>query len=152
MQVILLDDIKGVGKKGQILNASDGYARNFLLPKGLALEANKKNLNELEQKKNSDDKKRRDELAAAMELKAEIEKAPVKIEVQAGASGKLFGAVTNKEIGQALEDQHGIVVDKKKIVIKKAFNSVGEYDADVKIHPKVSAKLQIIIADNKECE
>ena len=150
MQVILLEDIKGVGKKGQILNASDGHARNYLLPKGLALEANKKNLNELDQKQKSDDKKRRDELAAAIELKDNIEKAPVKIEVQAGASGKLFGAVTNKEVGQALEDQHGIVIDKKKIFIKKAFNSVGEYDADVKLHPKVSAKLQIIITDNKE--
>jgi len=145
MQVILLEDIKGVGKKGQVLNASDGYARNFLLPKGLALEANKKNLDDLDRKQKSDESKRKQEHEEALALKDEIEKDSVKIEVQAGASGKLFGAVTNKEVAAALEAQRGIAIDKKKIDIKKAYNSVGEYTADVKLHPKVVAKLAVII-------
>jgi len=152
MQVILLEDIKGVGKKGQILNASDGYARNFLLPKGLALEANKKNLSELEQKQKSDENKKKQEHEAAADLKDEIEKEPVKIEVQAGASGKLFGAVTNKELAASLEAQRNISIDKKKIDIKKAFNSVGEYTADVKLHPKVTAKLTVIISDSAKSD
>ena len=151
MKVILLEDIKGVGKKGQILNASDGHARNFLLPKGLALEATKQNLDALERKQKSDESKRRQELEQATALREEIESEPVKIEVQAGASGKLFGAVTNKEIASTLETQRKISIDKKKIEIKKAFNSVGEYTADVRLHPNVVAKLVVIIADsNKE--
>jgi len=149
MQVILLEDIKGVGKKGQIINASDGHARNYLLPKGLAMEANKKNLTELEQRQKADENKRKQELEAAMALRDEIEKEPVKIEVQAGASGKLFGAVTNKELAVSLEAQRNISIDKKKIDIKKAFNSVGEYTADVKLHPKVTAKLSVIISESK---
>jgi len=148
MQVILLEDIKGVGKKGQVINASDGHARNYLLPKGLAMEANKKNMTELEQKQKSVENKKQQEHEAAMALRDDIEKAPVKIEVQAGASGKLFGAVTNKEIAGALETQRNISIDKKKIDIKKAFNAVGEYTADVKLHPKVVAKLAVIIGDS----
>jgi len=148
MKVILLEDIKGVGKKGEIINASDGHARNFLLPKGMALEANKKNLDELERKQKSDESKRKQELEQATALKDEIEKESVKIEVQAGASGKLFGAVTNKEIAASLEAQRNISVDKKKIDIKKAFNSVGEYVADVRLHPNVVAKLSVVIADS----
>jgi len=150
MKVILLEDIKGVGKKGQIINASDGHARNFLLPKGMALEANKKNLDELERKQKSDEAKRLQEFEQASALKDEIEKEPVTIEVQAGASGKLFGAVTNKEIGAALEAQRSIVIDKKKIEIKKAFNSVGEYEADIRLHPKVVAKLSVVIKDSSK--
>ena len=145
MQVILLEDIKGVGKKGQVIKASDGHARNYLLPKGLAMEANKKNLTDLENKQKSDENKRRQEHEAAMALRDEIEKESIKIEVQAGASGKLFGAVTNKEIAAALEVQRNITIDRKKIDIKKAFNSVGEYTADVKLHPKVTAKLAVVI-------
>ena len=150
MKVILLEDIKGVGKKGQILNASDGHARNFLLPKGLAMEATKQNLDALERKQKSDANKRQQELEQATALRDEIEKEPVKIEVQAGASGKLFGAVTNKEIAASLEAQRSISVDKKKIDIKKAFNSVGEYTADVRLHPNVVAKLTVIIADSSK--
>ena len=148
MKVILLEDIKGVGKKGDVINASDGHARNFLLPKGLAVEANKKNMDDLDRKQKADDSKRQQDLDDANALRDEIEKEAVKIEVQAGASGKLFGAVTNKEIGAALEAQRNITIDKKKIDIKKAFNSVGEYVADVRLHPKVVAKLDVIIVDS----
>jgi large subunit ribosomal protein L9 len=150
MKVILLEDIKGVGKKGQLLDASDGYARNFLLPKGLALEANKKNMNEYEQKQSSDANRRVQELAAANELKAQIEKESITVAVKAGASGKLFGTVTNKEIAAVLEESRGITIDRKKIVLKQAIKSVGEYTADVKLHPKVSAKLSVNIIEDKD--
>ncbi|MDR2899166.1 MAG: 50S ribosomal protein L9 [Clostridiales bacterium] len=150
MKVILLEDIKDVGKKGQLLEASDGYSRNYLLPKGLALEANKKNMNEYEQKQQSTIIKQRNELDAANNLRAEIEKEAINIEVNAGASGKLFGTVTNKEVAVVLEEKRGLTIDRKKIVLKQAIKSVGEYTAEIKLHPKVNAKLQINITESKD--
>ncbi|MBE6012650.1 50S ribosomal protein L9 [Anaeropeptidivorans aminofermentans] len=149
MKVILLEDIKGVGKKGEILEASEGYARNFLLPRKLAIEANKQNVLELEAKKKSEENKRQAELDAAREMKEILENLSIDLYVKAGESGKLFGSVTNKEIAQALEEQKNIQIDRKKISIRN-IKSVGEEKADIKLHPKVSAQLKLNILGLKD--
>lgn len=146
MQVILLEDIKGVGKKGQLIEASAGHARNFLLPKKLAVEANKDNLNKLENKRKSDEVKRVHELEAAIALKAQLEQTPIKISVKTGESGKIFGSVTNKEIGAALEEQTKIVIDKKKIILDTPIKTLGEHTVDIKLHTDVTAKLNVQIS------
>lgn len=150
MKVILLADIKGVGKKGEILEASDGYARNFLLPRKLGLEANKQNLNELELKKKSEEHKKQNELDAARALQGEIEKITVKLAVKIGGSGKLFGTVTNKEIAAALKEQSGIEIDRKKISLKENIKTAGDTEAEIKLHPKVTAVLKISIEEAKD--
>lgn len=147
MKVILLEDIKGVGKKEQIVNASEGYAKNFLFPKNLALEATPNNLRQLENKKKAEEAKRQEELEACQALAAKINELTVKISVKTGDNGKLFGSVTNKEIGASLKEQFDIDVDKKKIVLNDAIKSVGEKTVDIKLHPKVTAKLKVMISE-----
>lgn len=143
MQVILLEDIKGVGKKGQLIEASAGHARNFLLPKKLAVEANKENLNKLEAKRKSDESKRVHELEAAIALKAQLEQTPIRISVKTGEGGKIFGSVTNKEISVAVEEQTKIAIDKKKIILDAPIKTLGEHTVDVKLHTDVTAKLNV---------
>lgn len=143
MQVILLEDIKGVGKKGQLIEASAGHARNFLLPKKLAVEANKENLNKLEAKRKSDESKRVHELEAAIALKAQLEQTPIRISVKTGEGGKIFGSVTNKEISAAVEEQTKIAIDKKKIILDAPIKTLGEHTVDVKLHTDVTAKLNV---------
>ena len=147
MKVILLEDVKSVGKKGEIVNASEGYAKNFLIPRKLGVEANASNMNDIKLKKQSEDKRKAEELAAAKELKNKIEEKTVKIPVKTGENGKLFGSVTNKEIAVALEEQAGIKVDKKKIVLDDQIKMVGEKTVVVKIHPQVSAELKVAIIE-----
>ncbi len=147
MKVILLEDIKGVGKKDQIIEASDGYARNFLFPKKLALEATKANLNMLDKKQKVLKEKAQKELEDAKALAADIYKLRIIVNVKTGENGKLFGSVTNKEIAQALLTQKGIDIDKKKIVINDPIKSVGEKEVDVKLHPEVTAKLMVEIVE-----
>ncbi|MCL2610965.1 MAG: 50S ribosomal protein L9 [Defluviitaleaceae bacterium] len=141
MKVILLEDVKGVGKKDQIINASDGYVNNFLFPKKLALEATDINLKRLEAQK----KKEQDELTRLFEearaLKAKIEETSVLIKAKAGDSGKLFGAITNKEVAEKLKEQ-GFTIDKKKIELKD-IKHIGEFSATIKLHPKVQASLKV---------
>jgi large subunit ribosomal protein L9 len=146
MKVILLQDVKGVGKKDQIVNASEGYAKNFLFPKNLALEANTGNMKQLDNKKKAEAAKAQEELENAQALAVEIEKMDVKVEVKIGENGKLFGAVTNKEIGAAIKEQYGMDIDKKKIVLADSIKTTGEKEASVKLHPKVSAKLKITVS------
>ena len=145
MQVILLEDIKGVGKKGQLINASDGHARNYLLPRKLAVEATKGNLNELEARKKSEANKAQNALNTAQKLAKEIAEKSVKIAVKTGENGKLFGSVTNKEIAAALAEQAGLTIDKKKIAIPEPFKTTGEKTVDIKLHPKVTAQLTVTI-------
>ncbi len=145
MKVILLEDIKGVGKKGELLNASDGHARNYLIPRKLAVEATKTNLNELNLKQKSEEHKKEVELQAAKDLGQTLEQKTVKIAVKIGDNGKLFGSVTNKEIAAALEAQEGIKIDKKKITIVDPIKTVGEKEADIKLHPKVTVKLKVVV-------
>ena len=117
MKLILLEDVKGVGKKGDIVNKNDGYAINFLIPKKLAVEATNANLNDLELKKKSEAKRKKEELEEAQRLGAELNDKVVKVKVKAGENGKVFGSVTNKEIASALLEQTGIDIDKKTAVM-----------------------------------
>lgn len=149
MKVILLEDIKGVGKKDQIVNASDGYARNFLFAKNKALEATPNNLKQLEHKKKAEEAKKAEEYAKAKELGDKLNEITVTVSVKTGNNGKLFGAVTNKEIAAALKAQHNIDVDKKKIVVEDSIKAIGEKTVDVKLHSKVTAKLTVKIVELK---
>lgn len=145
MKVILLQDIKGVGKKDQIINANDGYAKNFLFPRKLAVEAGDNNLKHLDNKKKAEAAQAQALLEEAQALGKKIEAATVKIPVKIGENGKLFGAVTNKEIAAALKAQ-GLDIEKKKIAAE-AIKTLGEKTVTVKLHPKVSASLKVIVEE-----
>lgn len=147
MKVILLADVKGVGKKGQEINASDGYARNFLIPKKLGIEANASNLNDIKLKKQADDQKRAEELEAAKKTKELLESKEVKVSVKTGENGKLFGSVTNKEIAQAIEEASNVKIDKKKVVLDEQIKMVGSRTVPVKLHPQVTAEVKVTIAE-----
>ncbi len=147
MKVILLEDVKSIGKKGQLVNASEGYAKNFLFPKKLAVEATKANMNELELKKKAEDKRKQQELMEARDLAKQIEEKGIKIAVKTGENGKLFGSVTNKEIAIAMEEQTGLKIDKKKIVLNDAIKMVGQRHVSVKLHPEVTAELTVEIVE-----
>jgi large subunit ribosomal protein L9 len=149
MQVILLQDVKGTGKKGQIINVSDGHAKNFLIPKKLAAEATKTNVTELENKKKSAEKKRQSEVTAAQELGAKIEKAVVKIPMKVGEGGKMYGSVSTKEIAEALARQTGIEIDKKKIVLSEPVKSLGEKQVTIKLYAEISTQLTFEIVEEK---
>ena len=143
MKVILLDNIKGVGKKDDIINANDGYARNFLFPKKLAIEANTDNLNKLKAKKDSNDRKKGIEEQAARELANRLKEMVLIIKAKVGENGKLFGGVTSKEISENLEKMHDIKVDKKKIELQETIKTVGIYTVDIKLFEGITAKLKV---------
>ena len=146
MKVILLNDVKGVGKKDQIINANDGYARNFLLPKGLAVEANNSNLSRLKAKQDSKAFKKEEDKKEAIALKERLEKITLKIEVKAGENGKIFGGVTAKEISDKLRTVHNIEIDKKKIELKETIKTVGRFNVTLRLFEGVvgSLKLEIV--------
>lgn len=143
MKVILLDDIKGVGKKDQLIDAADGYARNFLFPKKLALEATKDNMARLAAAQKAALDKKRKEAEEAMALKAQLEGKLIKIEVKKGESGRLFGSVTNKEIAEALAQQEGFQIDRKRILLDDPIKSTGPRQVDVKLYTDIVAKITI---------
>lgn len=147
MKLILLEDVKSVGKKGDLVNASEGYAKNFLLPRKLAVEATKANLNEYELKQKADAKRRQEELEKAQETAAALKDKVVTIKVKTGGNGKLFGSVTNKEVADAIVEQTKLDIDKKKVSIGDPIKMVGERTAAVKLHPKVSAEVTIKIEE-----
>lgn len=149
MKVILLEDVKGVGKKDQIINANDGYVKNFLLPKKLAVLADKNNLTKMDNIKKIEDAKKQEEYDNAVAMGKEIEAKNIKINVKLGSNGKLFGTVTNKEIAAALKEQSKIDVDKKKIILSQPIKTLGEKEVSVKLHPKVTATLKVTIAEQK---
>ena len=146
MKLILLEDVKGVGKKGDVVNKNDGYALNFLIPKKLAVEATKSNINDLELKKKADERRKKEEYEEAKELGEKLKDKIVKVSVKAGENGKVFGSVTNKEISAALLQQTGIDIDKKKITFNDPINMVGRRTVKVKLHPKVTVELTVEIA------
>ena len=146
MKVILLEDIKGVGKKGTVYNAAEGYARNYLFPRKLAIEANKANMNELELKRKAESNRAQKERDAADKLGSLIREATVVVKVKAGEKGKLFGSVTNREIAQALYEQTDISIDKKKITLSEPIKTTGNFTVDVKLHSNVTEKLTIIVS------
>jgi large subunit ribosomal protein L9 len=145
MEVILLEDVKTLGKKGQIVKINDGYARNFVLPKKLGLEATPKNLNDLKLEKARQAKLEAEELAAAKELAGRIEACKVKLSIKTGEGGKTFGAVSSKEIAAAMKEQNGIDIDKKKLKLDESIKSVGTYEVPVKLHKEVTAKLKVTV-------
>lgn len=145
MKVILKQDIKGVGKKDQIINAADGYARNYLLPKKLAVPADQGNMNNLKAKNESIAYKKGEDLKEAKELAEKMKKLTVKIKVKAGENGKLFGAVTAKEISEALKKDFNIDVDKKKILLNESIKTAGTTRVDVKLNEGVMANVLIMV-------
>lgn len=145
MKVVLLADVKGQGKKGELVNVSDGYARNFLFPKKLAMEANAKILNELKNKNEAEQFKKAEDKKAAIAISEKIKDIVVKFKSTGGADGKLYGAVTAKDISDKLAADFGISVDKRKIVVSDTIKNVGEYILDVKLYPEISAKLKVIV-------
>ena len=145
MKVILLDNVKGVGKKDEIINANDGYARNFLFPKGLAVEANNSNLIKLKAKQDSKAFKKGEDKKEALNIKEQIEKITLKIEVKAGENGKIFGGVTSKEIAEQLKKQCNIELDKKKIDLKDTIKTVGIFTVDIKLFEGIVGKLKLEI-------
>ena len=147
MKLILTQDVKGQGKKDQVINVSDGYARNFLLPKGLAVPADAKAMNEIKGKEESRIHKIETEKAAAKETAAKLEKITVKITGQAGADGRLYGSVTAKDIAEALEKQHGIVIDKRKLTLSEAIKSFGTYNTEVKLYTEITGKVKVVVSD-----
>ncbi|HHV29551.1 50S ribosomal protein L9 [Acetivibrio mesophilus] len=145
MKVILKQDVKGLGKKESLVDVSDGYARNFLLPKGLAVEANATNMNIMQSKKEAEKNKKDRELAQAKELADKIKKIVVTLKAKAGENGKLFGSMTSKDVSDYLKKQHNLDIDKKKINLPDSMKALGTYEADVKLYPGVSAKLTVKI-------
>ncbi|KAB3532191.1 50S ribosomal protein L9 [Alkaliphilus serpentinus] len=147
MKVILLQDVKGQGKKGDVVNASDGYARNFLLPKGLAVEASTGNMKTLDQQKKAEAQKKEKELENAKELAEKIEKLSVEIKAKAGEGGRLFGSVTTKEITEVLEKTHKIKIDKRKMLLNEPIRELGAKIIEIKLHPKVVGKLKVNVTE-----
>lgn len=147
MKVILLKNEKKLGKKGEVIEASEGYARNYLLPKKIGIEATAQNLNDLKLHKNKEDKIAREQLEAAKELAARIEEKAVVIKMKAGEGGRVFGAVSSKEIAQEYKNQNQIDLDKKKIQLQDSIKSFGTYEVPVKLHPQVTGKLIVKVVE-----
>ena len=145
MIVILMKDVKGSGKAGDVVKVSDGYARNMLLPKGLAKEATEGNIRSLEKKKAIAAEKLEEQKAAAKEMAAKLEKITLKIESKGGDSGKLFGSITSKDIAEALEKQEGMKIDKKKIEMKTPIKQAGETEVTLKLFTEISAQLKVSV-------
>ena len=147
MKVILLQDVKSLGKKGEIVNVNDGYARNFILPKKLGVEATGKNLNDLKLQKNNEKKVAQENLDAAKKLAAELAEGKVELAIKVGEGGRAFGSVSSKEIAVAVKEQMNLEVDKKKIQLKEAIKSLGTHVVAVKLHPEVTAELKVSVKE-----
>ncbi|MGN0374061.1 MAG: 50S ribosomal protein L9 [Butyrivibrio sp.] len=147
MKIILLQDVKTLGKKGQTVDVSDGYARNFILPKKLGIEANARNLNDLKLQKAHEEKVALEQLEEAKALAARIESLKVESSIKSGKDGRAFGSVSSKEIAAALKEQHGIEIDKKKISLDEPIRTVGTSIVTVKLHRDVTAKLAVHVRE-----
>ena len=147
MKVILLEDVKALGKKGEIVNVSDGYARNCILPKKLGLEATSKNLNDLKLKKANEARLAQEQLEEAQALGKKIEAGKVGLAIKVGEGGRAFGSVSSKEIATAVKEQMGYDIDKKKIQLKDALKTLGTHTVPIKLHPKVTADLKVIVTE-----
>ncbi|HHX62018.1 MAG TPA: 50S ribosomal protein L9 [Epulopiscium sp.] len=149
MKVILLEDVKKLGKKGDLVEVKDGYAKNALLPAGLAIEATNKAVNERNLKEKATNRRKEEELQEAKELAAKLNDKKVEIAVKVGENGKLFGSVTSKEIAEQVKIQLGYAVDRKKITLKEPIKAVGTYNIPVKVHPKVTATVIVLLTELK---
>ena len=147
MKVILTTDVKGQGKKDQLVEVSDGYARNFLIPRKLAIPADNQSMTELKNKEAAKQHKIDTERATAKETAKKLEAVVVKIKVGAGADGHLYGSVTSKEIAERLEKEHGITVDKRKIALPSPIKAYGSYELDVRLYTDVAGKIRVVVTD-----
>ncbi|MBV7275798.1 50S ribosomal protein L9 [Clostridium thailandense] len=146
MKVILSKDVKSLGKKGDIVNASDGYARNYLFPRGLAQEATDSNLHVLNNKKEAERRQKLAETEAAQKLAESLKGKEIKLTVKSGENGRLFGAITGKDIADELNKKFNINIDKKKVVVD-TIKQLGTYDIEVKLYPEISTKVKVVIAE-----
>ncbi|MBO4414947.1 MAG: 50S ribosomal protein L9 [Lachnospiraceae bacterium] len=146
MQIILLQDVKGQGKKDDIIKISDGYARNFILPKKLGVEATEKNLKELEQRKAEEAQREKELYEEAADFGRKLDSAKIALEIKGGEGGRTFGSITAKEIAAGIKDQLGYDIDKKKLVLSDAIKNAGEFTVGIKLHPKVTANLKVVVA------
>ncbi len=147
MEIILLEDVKSLGKKGEIVDVSDGYARNYVLPKKLGVEANSKNRNDLKLQKANADKIAKEQLEAAKELAGVLETKQVTLTMKSGEGGKAFGSISSKEIAQAAKEQCDLELDKKKIQLAEPIKALGVYEVGVKLHPKVTGTLKVKVIE-----
>lgn len=143
MKVILLEDVKSLGKKGQVVNVNDGYARNFILPKKLGVEANGANMNDLKLQKANEEKVAKEKLENAKELAKKIEESSIEIKIKAGNGGKVFGSISAKEIAVETKKQLSLDIDKKKIVLPETIKSLGVHNVNIKLHKDVTASLKV---------
>ena len=147
MKVILNEDVKSLGKKAEIVEVSDGYARNFILKRNKGVEANAKNLNDLKLKKANDDKLAQEQYEAAKELGAKIESGKIEVSIKTGEGGRAFGSISSKEIATEVKSQMDLELDKKKIVLKETIKSLGTFKVPVKLHPKVTVELTVHVTE-----
>lgn len=147
MKIILLQDDKKLGKKGDLIEVSEGYARNFILPKKLGVEATPKNMNDLKLQRANSDRIAQEQLDAAKALAALLEDKQVVVKIKAGEGGRAFGSVSSKEIAAACKEQHGIELDKKKIQLPESLKNFGSYEVAIKLHPQVTGKLTVKVAE-----
>ena len=147
MEVVLLEDVKSLGKKGEVVKVNEGYARNFILPKKLGVEATPKNLNDLKLKKANQERIAAEQLAKAKELGEKLEKSSVTLSIKAGDNGKAFGSFSGKEIGKAIQEQLGLDIDKKKLVLPEPLKTFGTHEVPVKLHRDVTANLAVKVKE-----
>lgn len=147
MKIILLQDVKKLGKKGDIIEANDGYARNYIIPQKIGVEANGKNLNDLKLQKSNQEKVAQEQLSAAKALADEIGTKQVVVKIRAGEGGKVFGSVSSKEIAAAAKEQVGLELDKKKIQLSDSIKTFGVHDVTIKLHPQVTANLKVKVEE-----
>ncbi|CCQ92850.1 50S ribosomal protein L9 [[Clostridium] ultunense Esp] len=147
MKIILLKDVKGLGEAGELVNAKDGYARNFLLPRNLAVEATPANMKKWEERKKIEEAKEKEEYEKALKLKEKIENLTVELKGKAGEGGRLFGSITSKDISEALKKQHKIDIDRRKIELKDNIKSIGITTVEVRVYPEISASLKVEVVE-----
>ena len=147
MKIILLQDVKALGKKGELVNVNDGYARNFILPKKLGVEANSRNMNDLKLQKAHEEKRAQEIYEEARALGAQIAASSVRVSIKTGEGGKLFGSVSSKEISQAASEQLGLDIDKKKMQLPSPIKSLGSLMFPVKLHTKVTVELNVVVSE-----
>jgi len=143
LRVILTSDIPKLGNRGTVLEVAEGYARNYLIPRGLAVEATSGRLKELSQEKQRQDQKKKHELEEARRIARRLDEATVKVPTRAGETGKLFGSVTNKELAQSIKDTFQIEVERRKIELKEPIKALGSYQVTIRLHPEVQVRLQV---------
>lgn len=147
MKIILLQDEKKMGKKGDVIDVSDGYARNYVLPKKIGIEATAKNMNDLKLKKANEDKRAQEQMEAAKALAALLEDKAIVVKIKGGEGGRTFGSVSSKEIAAACQEQYNIEIDKKKIQLTESLKNFGSYEVPIKLHPQVTGKLMVKVVE-----